>query len=109
MSELYDLEQSAIEELKDWMNENPGNDEPHDEIFEIADSSVPVYTSDILNLASENINLAVDVPESGPAFDGSATPVNIIAANIFEYIENALWEYWNDHKDDYLDEDDNND
>ena len=96
---LRDMERIAIEDLVTWMNDNPDNDEPHDTIHEIADSSVPVYTYDLLQLAADNLNLAVDVPEIGPAFDGSPTPVNIIAANVFEYIEAALWEYWNDNTD----------
>lgn len=105
MSDLYDLVKSACDELQEWIDENPGDDEPHDRIFEIADSHVPVYNSDIIQCASDNINLALDEPELGPAFDGSPTPItiNIIAANIFEHIEAELWEYYNEHKDDYLD------
>lgn len=102
-----DMQQSiknAIEELDEWMQENPGNDEPHDRIFEIADGSVPVYTVELLEWAIEDIYLATDEPEIGAAFDGSPTPVNIIAANIFEKVEEALWEYYNNHKNDYVDE-----
>ena len=42
-------------------------------IHEIADSSVPVYTSDLLALACADTSLATDEPELGPAFDGSPT------------------------------------
>ena len=104
MTELNERVNSACEELDEWIKENPGDDEPHDRIFEIADSWVPIYTYDIIMCAADNISLAVDEPELGPAFDGSPTPVNIIAANIFEYIEAALWEYFEDHKEDYLEE-----
>jgi len=89
----------AQEELADWMRENPGNDEPHDAIFEIVDGSVPIYTGDLMQLAADNISLATDEPELGPAFGGEATPVNIVAANVFEHIQQELWEYWNEHKD----------
>lgn len=68
--------------------------EPHDIIHEIADSSVPVYTYDLLQLAANHLELAVDTPELGPAFDGEPTPVNIIAANVFEAITEGLWEEW---------------
>ena len=68
--------------------------EPHDIIFEIADSSVPTYTSDLIQLAADNIDLAISEPELGPAFGGQPTPVNIIAANVFEAIEEGLWEAW---------------
>ena len=70
--------------------------EPHDMIFETADSSVPVYTYDLLTIAASDLWLATETPDLGPAFDGSPTPVNIIAANIFEAIEADLWEYWQD-------------
>src|SRR4051794_33982168 len=70
------------------------DDEPNDVIHEIADGSVPVYTSDLLRLAAESNELATVTPELGPAFDGSPTPVNIIAANVFEAIEVVLWEEW---------------
>ena len=96
MTTLYDLTQTAISDLRDWAADNPNCDEPHDTIHEIADSSVPVYTYDLLQLAGDNLNLAVDTPDLGPAFDGSPTPVNIIAANVYEYITAALWENWNE-------------
>jgi hypothetical protein len=72
--------------------------EPHDVIAEIADSSVPVYTSDLLELASQNNNLATDEPELGPAFGGEPTPVNIIAANIYEAVSDALFGAWDEIK-----------
>jgi hypothetical protein len=97
---LEQLVSDAIGELREWRDENPGEDEPHDTIFEITDSSVPVYTGDLLRLAAENLHLATDEPELGPAFDGKPTPVNIIAANVFTHIEQALWEAWQQLQDD---------
>ena len=96
---LYDLTQIAIEDLMTWIEDNPDDDEPHDAMHEIADSSVPVYTYDLLQFAGNNLNLAVDTPELGPAFDGTPTPVNIIAANVYEYIEAALWDKWREIED----------
>ena len=90
MDELYRMKKDAVEELKDSLRDYPDNDE-HDTIHEIADSSVPVYTYDLLQLAANNLDLAVVEPEIGPAFDGSPTPVNIIAANIYEEITQELW------------------
>ena len=90
---LYDLERDAIAELRDWRTEHP-HEEPHDAIHEIADSSVPVYTGDLLRLAAENLQLATEEPECGPAFDGSPTPVNIIAANVYAHLETTLWAAW---------------
>ena len=62
-------------------------------LSEITDSSVPVYTSDLMDLGASDNNLATDTPELGPAFDGSPTPSNIIAANIYERVQQALYEY----------------
>lgn len=68
--------------------EEAGKDQPDQELYdlahEVADSCVPVYDSEIMRLASENIDLATSEPELGPAFDGSLTPVNIVAANIYD-------------------------
>jgi len=96
---LSDVIGDALDELRDrWTHYRdefgPRADEPHDVIHEIADGAVPVYTSDLLALACEDNGLATDAPELGPAFDGSPTPVNIIAANLFESIEAALWNEW---------------
>lgn len=107
---LYDVEQSAIESLRDRINDliqeyeitsaDQVDDDQHNElcdlIFEVTDSAVPIYTSDLMQLAADNISLATDEPEIGPAFDGSPTPVNIVAANVFEHIEQRLWEYVRD-------------
>lgn len=94
---LRDIEQSATEDLRDrWVNyrDEFTDGEPHDVIHEIADGHVPVYHSDLLTLAAQDNSLATDEPELGPAFDGTATPVNIIAANVYEAITAALWEAW---------------
>jgi len=106
---LYQLVNDAITELHEWHQDNPDETEPHDQIFEIADSSVPVYTGDLLRLAAENLHLATEEPELGPAngsnFDGTPSPVNIIAANVFEHIEQALWGAWQEMLDEEEDDD----
>ena len=106
MSEVHlnDLIDDARAEVRDrWANYRaefgPRADELHDVIHEVADSSVPVYTSDLLALANEDNGLATDEPELGPAFDGSPTPTNVIAANVFERIEAALWDEWSKMED----------
>jgi hypothetical protein len=87
---LEEIVQDAITELKDWLEDNPGDD-PADTITEIADSSVPVYNSDLLKLAADNLWLGTDAPEIY-AFDGSHTPVNAIAGNVYEHVEAKLHE-----------------
>lgn len=91
MDTLDDLIKDAIAELKERLSDDSNQDE-NDLIFEIADSSVPVYNYDILSLALDDLDLALSEPENGPAFDGTSTPINIIAANVFEAIESALYE-----------------
>ncbi len=106
---LSSIIEDAAAELRDrWANYRNEfhQGEPHDVIAEIADSSVPVYTYDLMQLAANNISLAVDEPELGPAFDGSPTPVNIIAANIYEAITEGLWDAWREIE---LDDDDGED
>lgn len=94
--DLYDLEKRVREELREWAKENPDNTDPDYDgsLSEMADSAVPIYTSDLMQMAADDISLATDEPEIGPAFDGSPTPVNIVAANVYERLTAALWEEW---------------
>ena len=100
---LEDLKNEARESFMDSLSYEGFNSwddlesfEPHDMIFEITDSCVPIYTYDLLAVAQSNLWLATYEPEMGPAFDGSPTPTNIIAANIFEAIEQDLFEFWDE-------------
>jgi len=52
-----------------------------------------------MELAAGDINLATDEPEVGPAFDGSPTPVNIIAGNIYDRLLEAAYDEWYEVKD----------
>jgi len=84
---LNNIIKDAIEELKDgWKDAQY----PEDMVHEIADSSVPVYTYQLAQIASEEVALFTDEPELGPAFDGSPTPSNIVAANIYERVSQEL-------------------
>ena len=65
---------------------------PSDIVSEIADSFVPVYTFNLIEYGYHNRDLMFDEPELGPAFDGSPTPTNIIAANIYEAVYNHLYQ-----------------
>ena len=94
MTTLHELRGYARENLDEVVED--GISDIGDLIHDIVDSLVPVYTSDLMSLAAENICLATDEPELGPAFDGSPTPVNIVAANVYEWLCNELWEYANE-------------
>ena len=93
---LYDLKQEIRELIRAWAEENPDNTniDYNGSLHEIVDGAVLVYHSELLRLASDNNDLATAEPELGPAFDGSPTPINIIAANIYEYLSNIAWEEW---------------
>jgi len=91
---LQDYIDTAVEDLRAWAEDNPDCDEPHDVIHEFADSGTPCMNATLLQLAADNYDLALAEPEVGPAFDGKPTPVNIIAANVYEAIEAGLWEEW---------------
>jgi len=88
---LWSLIQDVRAEIKERLDEDPDQD-LQDLAHEVADSNVPVYTSDIMAVGAEDISMATNEPECGPAFDGSPTPVNIIAANIYERLYDEAWE-----------------
>ena len=93
MTTLREILKDAEEELREeWENMDTVQKRDLDIVHEIADSNVPIYTSDLLDVAADNLYMATNEPELGPAFDGSPTPVNIIAANIYEEISNRLYE-----------------
>jgi len=87
---LHEIINDALEAIDDDYELN--GDDCGDIASEIADSHTPVYTRDLMMVAANNIDLAVTEPEIGPAFDGSNTPVNLVAANIYERIQQAVWE-----------------
>lgn len=74
-------------------------DDPQDIISETADSSVPVYTSEILETAANSIELALEECDLG-----GTTPIEIITGNIYCALEAAQWEWWRDNKDEIEEE-----
>ena len=95
MSEtLWDLEQMVRSEIREEAKELLEEPYPEDRLNEIVDSSVPIYNYDLLQMAANNMDLALVEPELGPAFDGTPTPVNIIAANIYEALQEVAYNEW---------------
>ena len=92
MTTLQHLIDGAIDELKDQAQHEW---DIADLIHEIADWWVPVYTHTLLDIARSDIGLAFYEPELWPGFNGTNTPVNLIAANIYEAIIDALWKQHN--------------
>lgn len=91
---LYSLKQGIRAEIRERSQELLEETYPEDTIAEIVDSWVPIYTFDLLQVAAKNPNMAVLEPELGPAFDGTPTPVNIIAANIYEALSAVAFDEW---------------
>ena len=90
-----DLIEGAIEELKDRIKEEEikiDEIELDDAISEIADNNIPIYTYDLLQYASNNFDLIQ--PSELQRFNPSV--VNIIQANIYEVLTEALYEYINE-------------
>ncbi|MHA2277623.1 MAG: hypothetical protein ACXAC2_17725 [Candidatus Kariarchaeaceae archaeon] len=109
MQEILKNARESLKEQLEYKAELDGDEvyfsgEDSDTIFEVTDSSVPIYTAELIRLAADNVYLATNEPELGPAFDGSPTPVNIIAANVFEEINNHLWECLEDVKEEITQE-----
>mgnify|MGYP001581457110 CR=1 FL=1 len=90
---IYDMLDSAKEELAERIRDYPDED-PVDMIHEIADGSVPVYFHELIMVCEaargdEWSSLWLEPSE----FDGSPTPVNILAGNLYNLVSNALHEY----------------
>ncbi|MGH2761396.1 MAG: hypothetical protein ACRDLD_02255 [Thermoleophilaceae bacterium] len=92
---LIDLTNAVLTQVDEIDLTDPDS---KDRCHEIADNVVPVYTHEIMATISESIELAAVEPELGPAFDGSATPVNVAAANIYELVSNIAHQRLYDRK-----------
>lgn len=89
---LDEIIADAETELRERVADDGADFDPydaHDLIHEIADSAVPVYTADLLELASDR-RVAHHEGELGPAFDGKPTIVNIAAGAVYELVCEAL-------------------
>ena len=95
MSKLQDIIDDAIDAL-DNEYDHSDNLDHNGALHEIADGSVPVYYSELIDVACDDRDLLLTEPELGPAFGGEPTPVNIIAANIYEAVSNAVHARWNE-------------
>lgn len=95
MSNMRELEEGTRAEARECDLEAYGgmtHEAACDAAHELADSMVPVYTGELMELAAEDIDLATDEPEIGPAFDGSPTPVNIVAGNVYDRLYAIAYE-----------------
>lgn len=91
MGELYDREKMAIEELKDAITSGDTIQYEQDLMHEIADGCTPIYNSDVLQCAMDNMWLATESPELE-----YENPLQGIQYNIYDHLMEKLYEYWND-------------
>lgn len=100
MSDYQDRIDSAIDELRQWAKDNPGEDPSYGgTLQELADGCVPVYTGDILQAAMDNYWLAVTEPDIE-----CGTASEMICANIYEDAYEKLSEAWSEIEQEIEDE-----
>ena len=88
-----DLIEEAIDDLQsrlEWNKKHYIEDEDIDDLItEVADNNIPIYTYDLLQHASNNFDL---IQANDLCAEGSDV-VQIISANIYEVLTEALYEY----------------
>ena len=86
-----DLIEGAIEDLQEEIKKDY-TENYDDLISEIADDNIPIYTYDLLQYASNNFDLI----EPSDLCSDNPSVTQIITANIYEVLTEALYEYINE-------------
>jgi len=100
MPTLHDLEQRALEDFKSSFYEggwDTDDDEAYDIISEIAVRQVPVYTSEILEVAMSDLWLVCDASEIYNP-NCNFKPLELITSNIYEHLQCRLLERYHKNK-----------
>lgn len=92
---LDEIVADAKSELEERFAELKDADEPHDLISEIADSFVPVYTKEIEDLYYLHGDMLDDAYEDAGIGDGKKED-NYKQVAIYCYIEQELWDFYNE-------------
>lgn len=90
---FYDLEKEVREAVREAREDLLNSEYPEDLILEIVDAAIPIYNSDLLAVAIDNSDLAVEEPEVF-AFGGKHTAINAIAGRLFEKLYGTAMEEW---------------
>jgi len=90
MTKLQQIITAAKEELAEQFDSEIQY--PEDLCSEIADSSVPIYSHELAELASDP-EIFHHENELGPAFTGEATLNNITATAVYELVSNAVFQH----------------
>ena len=99
---IQDVLESAEESLREEADDN-GIHNLEDRIHEIADGAIPVYTSELLEMAARDNGLAMDTPE----IEGDGSPINTIQLNIFERVSLHLYDVVETIKEEIQEREDN--
>ena len=91
MSTIEEIKATALEELEERFKAEPDMQYPEDMASEITDSSVPVYTHELITIAQNSAEVMHHENELPPAFDGEPTIPNIIATAIYEIVQESLY------------------
>ena len=89
LQELYDQATDDLDDRIAWYKEEKEDYEIDDLIHEIADNNIPIYTYDLLQYASNNFDLIY----KNDLCSSDADCVQIIQANIFEFLSDHLYNY----------------
>ena len=93
------IEEQVKESINDFIDENKEckRDKVNDSIdydgrvSEMVDSDVPIHYYDLTRLATLS-DIYHHENELPPAFDGTMTPINVIACAIYEVLMEVAWE-----------------
>ncbi|MDQ6990127.1 MAG: hypothetical protein Q9M11_00135 [Mariprofundaceae bacterium] len=89
---IEQIKLDTLEELEERFKAEPDMAYPEDMVSEIADSSVPIYTFDLIQIAQSSVDVLTHENELPPAFDGTPTITNQIATAIYEIVQEELYE-----------------
>ena len=89
---MEDLESSWIFERDRFADD----DKAYDSICEIADSHIPIYTYQVLEVAMSDLWLVYDSPAMYSS--NCQSPLQLIQANIYEHLQSKLFERYNKNK-----------
>lgn len=90
LRDFKDRVRDAVRDEAELLRENSY---PEDILHEIADSCVPIYNYELLEVAQSDLWLAVEELEIF-AFGGDHTAVGAIAGNLFRELEQVAREEW---------------
>ena len=94
MTTADELEQGIREDIREWAEDNPDNNDPayDGSLHELVDGAVPIWTSELFELAAEYPDFRyVDDPG---LCDPERGAEGIIAVAIYDWLSERAWDEW---------------